>query len=1326
MRKSSLLHEIFEKAACKHPENIAIEIPPSSEFQERRQFTYEEINNLANALAHKISTFVSSESVVAIMLPRNSHHAYVAQLAVLKAGAAYTCIDTSFPGERARFIVQDSKAVLLLGSFEFFHFFDSKLISNDRMIDVIQWEKKKEMRPAFKSPSWVSKESLAYVIYTSGTTGKPKGVMIEHHSIVNLVLSDITYFNLNPNDRAAQTSSTSYDSSIEEIWLAFGAGATMVVVNDEVIRLGPDFGPWLKREKISVLCPPPTLLRMGICENPQKDLPDLRLLYVGGEALPAEVVERWGPGRWLENGYGPTECTVTVTRCRVHCDKKITIGKPVVNNSAWVLDENLTEVPHGNSGELCIGGAGLAREYLGSPELTSEKFIEHPTFGRIYRTGDLVRLLDSNELEYLGRIDLQVKLRGYRIELGDIESVLCKCIGVKDAACKVQDMETGQALVACIISQDVQKLDVPQIRRQLEEQLPKYMIPAYFMTMDVFPVIASSGKLDRKALPDYKKENICDNRKIIAPRNEVEKIIASKIKEALDRSGSTEISVEDNFFDIGGDSLSAAITVSKLRENEKTSMLTVRDIYETPTISGLAEKTKCQTIKKNVVKQSQHPSENKNDSAIFVSVVQLLFILSGIVVGGCVGFFIMFHIFPFLLNALGIVKFCLIMPVLFLIALFLRILLSIPFVMVIKKILIGKYKPGRHPVWGGMYLRNWILCQSVRLVPMGMFDGTEFKNMFLRLLGVKIGKNVFIHKGVNILAGGWDLIEIGDNATIGRESAVRALDFYNGEMIFGTIKIGKNCTIETRASVTTNTIMEDESSLTSLSMLPSGKTILKGEVWEGVPAVYKKKSQNPPEAEDKDSEMSPLRHGISLILHRTLMGTVTSLPVPIIILGVIFYLGVDAQSLLQWLFYSGIDSSLIAIICAYTVFASVMCLLVQALFARALGKIKPGNYSRFGRKFIHIWLKDRLVELAGNRLSGAMYWPFWLRLAGMKIGKNCEISTIIDVVPELVTISDEVFFADGIYLGGPEIHRGVVSCDEIKLSQNTFIGNHAIIPPGSKLPSDILLGICTVADKDKITEGSSWFGHPSFKLPNREVVEMDRKLTHNPAWYRYVTRIFWETLRFFLPVVPTVFFLFWIKTLSYFSAVQSPQLFWSLTLNLSTIIFLLVMASLIFVMKWVLLGKVREGVHPLWSCWCSRWDFLYVAWASYARNILVLFEGTLFLGHWLRLMGARIGKRVVLGAGFSQVVDPDMLDFDDYSTVLCMFQAHSFEDRVLKIAPVKINKRSTVGNAAVLLYGADIGEMASVTDNSVVMKRERLLPFNHYSGCPTRTIELTH
>ncbi len=1307
-----LLHNMFEKITARYPENLAVRVPEMA----NGTITYRQLNERSNQLARKIKT-QRPDSIVAILLSRTSYHIYMSQLAVLKSGAAYTCIDPTFPVDRIKFILEDSRAVALVTSSEHVGLIDQSLKENITIIDVSDDIDANSTRDV---QSESTEENLAYVIYTSGTTGTPKGVMVEHRNIVNLVKSDIELFKLPSAYKIAQTSSTSYDSSVEEIWLAFSAGGALVVANDDVVKSGPDFGVWLRDEKINVLCPPPTLLRMGIANDPAKDLPDLKLLYVGGEPLPSDLVDKWAPALWMENGYGPTECSVTVTRTRVVANRPVTIGRPVSGNQAWVLDDDLLIVERGVQGELCISGAGVTRGYLNRQDLTDQKFIEHPVCGRIYRTGDLVSVDENGDLLYHGRIDLQVKIRGYRIELGDVEHGLKHCKNVLDAVCSTQEISGVKVLTAYLILQKNAVLDTKKIQEELIKFLPTYMVPQYYMCVEKLPTLSTSGKLDRKKLPliEMASAHILAQ-EFVPPATELEKILANTISSVLKIE--TPISIESNFFEIGGDSLRAATVISILRENPLTSAVTVRELYLMPTVKLLAENILAKTGGLPRGKKSVAPSQNKSSHfAPITTVVQILWLLVVISAGSLFSYFSLFYFFPWILKAVGLIPFMFALPVVITVGRG----LSLPYLMVIaiitKKILIGKYRPGRYPVWGLVYLKNWIIGQAFRMVPLGMVEGTVYKNIFLRKMGMKIGLNSYIQKGANVFIGGPDLLSIGDNVTIGREASVRTVDIVNGELIFGPVVLEDGVTLETRASVSPYTTMKKGSILTGLSMIPSGTTVPENEVWEGVPATFKEKSFGAKIVDTGAKELSPKQHGIYLMFMRSFVTFLTSIPLLVVSLFVVLWWDLKPEVIIDWPFYTSHEFDIFFNLCCFVVFAPIVILPTQAIIARKLGTIRPGTYPRYSKDYAKIWIKDRLVELAGNALSGTLLWPYWLRLAGMKIGKNCEISTIIDVVPELVTIGDEVFFADGIYLGGPKIHQNMVTCNRVELKENTFIGNHAIIPPGSILPKNILLGICTVADKDKITEGSSWFGHPAFELPQREIIECPLELTHNPSLARYLTRVFWEGMRFLIPIGPVLFMLVWTKLTYYFSADQSDFLFFVFTLPFLTFASLVIMSLLIVVQKWLLLGRVKPGTHPLWSCWCGRWDFLYVTWAVYARPFITMLEGTLLMSWWLRLMGAKVGKRVVLGVGFAQVVDPDMLNFEDYSTVLCMFQAHSFEDRVLKMAPIHIRKNSTIGNGSVLLYGANIGENAIVKDNSVVMKQEKLLPASYYIGCPTQ------
>ncbi|MDT4989989.1 MAG: hypothetical protein QOI74_4083, partial [Micromonosporaceae bacterium] len=369
--------------------------------------SYAQLRNRSGLVAAAVCRVVDARGIAAVLLPRTTVHLFAAQLGVLRAGSAHVCVDPSFPDEHVRQVLRDSHAQMLLT--------DAAGAARAARIGYAGTVMRMD-RPlgpyADKGLPVASPDDVAYLIYTSGTTGRPKGVMIAHRGISNLVSSDLREFGLGPGDRVAQGSSAAYDSSVEEIWMALSAGATVVVLDDQTARLGPDLVDWLRGERITVLCPPPTLLRATGCADPRRELPELRLLYVGGEALTSDVVDRWAPGRRMVNGYGPTECTVTCLRCDVVAGAPIAIGRPVPGARAWVLDENLNPLPPGQPGELCVGGPGLALGYHNEPELTAEKFRCHPGLGRIYRTGDLVHASSDGTMVYHGRMDSQIKLRG--------------------------------------------------------------------------------------------------------------------------------------------------------------------------------------------------------------------------------------------------------------------------------------------------------------------------------------------------------------------------------------------------------------------------------------------------------------------------------------------------------------------------------------------------------------------------------------------------------------------------------------------------------------------------------------------------------------------------------------------------------------------------------------------------------------------------------------------------------------------------------------------------------------------------------------------------
>lgn len=1323
--RSYLLHEIFERTAAEFPENIAVEVPPSESDPRRQAFTYAEIEEKANQVASRIAPFANGEFIVAILLPRRSHHLYVAQLACMKAGGAYVCVDPGLPLERTSYVLEDSRPVAIITCAECRSSIPDLPVYRSKIIDIVEAERSTQGRCspgcyANDNPNVVTPSSLCYVIYTSGTTGWPKGAMIEHHSVVNYVLSNLEYFDLGPQDRVGQCSSPAVDASVEEIWLALSAGATIVVMDDDVVQLGPDLVPWLQRERISMLCPSPTLLRMcGACD-PFTELPDLRLLYVGGEALTADLADRWAPGRRLVNGYGPTECTIVASRARILSGRQITIGKAVSGNRLLVLDEQLRKIAGGGPGELCVSGECVARGYLNLPNLTAQKFVEHPIHGRIYRTGDLVQRLDSGDMLYLGRIDSQVQIRGHRVELSSVESQLCQCSGVRAAACKVQRDGNAEHLVAFIVPEDDRRPGFDDLRAELALKLPSYMHPTDYAYLTELPNTLSNGSLNRSALPDVRLK-ATTHRDVAPPSTKAEEIIASAFSEHVPFAGA--VSIDDDFFmDLGGNSLLAARVISTLRSYELTSALAVRDLYETRTVAGLAERV---NLQRDGAETTRQRPAGAGMHTVAGSAIQLLWLIGATISGAAVVYGLAFKLMPVIIVEFGLIPFVLLGPW---IAFGLRLVLfpaTLLIAVTCKRLLIGRYCAGRYPFLGSMYVKNWVVHRVVLTVPWGLVEDTVFKNWALRALGAEIGKRVHINKGVDLTSGGWDLLEIGDDVSIGRDVALRLVDYRDQEMVLGPISIGDDCTLETRSRMCPHSSMEPGAYLTALSALPYGTKIPAEQTWDGVPASYKGAAPSAPEIKPGSRSWSPVRQGVVHILLRFLLTPLGFLPLAGLAAVCAVYLNLNADTVLDWLFspYS-FHISTILFVLALVVVGLLASLPLQALLTRWIGRVHPGVYSRWGWTYIVACMKRSTVESVGRVLNGTLLWPAWLRWAGMRIGKKCEISSIMEAIPELTSIGDECFFADGIYLGGPRMHRGTLSCAITNLQTNTFLGNHAVIPCGSNLPEDILVGICTPADGRRIRRGTSWFGHPAFELPRREIVNVDRKLTHDPSWYRFATRLIWESLRFLLPIIPVLLLIIWFKTLLYWWNLQSTAVFFGVVVPSYAAISGLCLCVVTLAAKWILLGRVREGQHPLWSCWCGRWDLLYVMWAFYTRPILSSFEGTLFLAWYLRAMGARVGSRVVFGSTFSQLVDPDMLSFGENTTVSCMFQAHSFEDRVLKIGHVRINERCNIGSGVVLLYGADIGGGAWIGENSVVMKDETLLPGRYYSGCPTRSLRM--
>jgi non-ribosomal peptide synthetase-like protein len=1323
----TLLHDIFADVVRRCPDRVAIDVPPSA-LRPRRTVTYAELDRLSDMLAQLLSARVNAaDSIVIVLLPRDSERPYAAQLGIMKAGAAFACVDPSFPDRQIQTVVDDAEPVAILTD-EAGRARLARLRTTAPILDIGAITARspsaapETVRPARSSPT-----DLAYLIYTSGTTGAPKGVMIEHRSIVNLVRGDIATLGVTAEDRVAQNSSSAYDSSIEETWFALAVGATLVVMDDETVRLGPDLPAWLRRERITMFCPPPTLLRATGCANPEQELPDLRLLHPGGEALTQDVADRWARNRRLVNDYGPTEATVTALRAVIAPGQRVSIGHPVPGMRAWVLDEHLQPVPDGVAGELCLGGIGLARGYRNDPELTARKFVSHPELGRIYRTGDLALRDASGCFHARGRIDTQVKIRGYRIELEAIETRLAECRGVREAACAVQGNDTQKMLVAFVVPEQDGALDADSLKQQLRGVLPSYMVPARIGTLPSLPRSAS-GKLDRRALPALLETS--PRVEVATERgNEIEAHVATAMQRALGRT--EPVALHDDFFaDLGGDSLAAAVLVSRLREHPATAALTVRDVYEAKTAAALATRAAANAPATPIAgptlgsvaqapEAAGRPQRKAAGHPRLATLVQLAALLLGTVIAAPLLYLLTFVVVPASISALGPALAVVLLPLLLVGGVVGYTLLTAALAVVAKRLLIGVYRPSSSPVWGSFYVRNWLVQRCVRLVPRRLLEATELENALLRALGARIGKRVHLHRGATVWEGGWDLLTIGDDAAIGQDAALNLVSLADAQIVVGPVTIGARATVETRASVGTFATVGAGSVLAAWSYLEPGDTIPDQQRWDGVPAQFAGPALATPVAA-RGPDLAPLVHAALLIGGRLALAAIALLPAQLLVAALAVAFQLDAAQTLDWLLHPLADSRAWAFEIGLVLTAAPLALLLEAVMCRLLGAAPVGVIGLFGTTYVRARLKTELVESACRWLCGTLLWPVWLRAAGMRIGRGSEVGTIIDTVPDLVEIGADSFFADGVYLAGPRISHGTVTLARVRIGNGVFLGNHAVVPCGRTVADGVLIGVCSVADDRATQPGKSWFGHPPFELVHREPVRVGRDLTHEPSWPRYLNRLLWELLRFGIPLLPVALALSWFGLLEWAARGLSTTAVVLLVVPALEIVVLIAPLLCVLALKWLLLGRVQPGTHPLWSCWVSRWDFLYVAWDFLARSTLAAAEGSLLLNAYLHAMGMQLGRRVALGPGFEQVADPDMIEIGDDATVTSLNQAHTFEDRVLKIDRFRIGKAATIGRATLLLYGADVGDGTGVAPNSAVMKGERLLPSHSYVGRPTR------
>jgi len=1172
----SFLDEYFENSAKNFPNAIAIENGTT-------KLTYFAVDKLSNQLAHFLQTLgIAAEEKVAIVLPR-CEMIYPAMLAVLKAGGSYIPLDAEIPADRVNFIMQDSNAKILITSDEILEKIGDKL-DNHLIFNVDHQLSNFSSYPTTK-PEIQNRKStdLCYIIYTSGTSGMPKGVLLEHRNVLSYLRGALEIYPINQTDRALQGFSVSFDASVEEIWVTFAAGATLVVGTFDIMRSGDRFSYILNKLNISFLSCAPTLLSMV-----KEDIPTLKILIFGGEVCSTDMAHRWcKPGGLVYNTYGPTEATVIATYLVLNPDEEVTIGNKMPGYDVRIVNEWLQPVGGEEEGEILIGGDCVARGYLNRDELTASKFIETDRYDgimkRYYRTGDIAKYAPNGQIRFVGRIDAQVKVRGFRVELAEIEGLLLKFDNIQAAAVTL-DVPTQQ-LAAFVVETEGKTINREGIAEVLRLKLPYYMIPSTLDVLTELPM-TTSQKIDRKRLPAPKTPlSFSTKKEIIPPTTEIANIIVRIVSKNIGRD---DVSMDDNFFEeLGGHSLLAALVTSQLRENKMFENMSVVDIYKYPILSDLAIELerKQPTMKSKPKKERDIHKTSKLSyyTCTFFQGVSLIFLVLLFGMEWMGPFFVYAYYYQ---AELGIFDSLLLMLAMYFAILPVLSLFAVGF----KWAVLGRVKPGKYKLWGSYYFRFWIVDKVINIAPITYFTGTPLMNIFLRALGAKIGKNVYINTSAISI---FDLLKMGDNVSICTDTHMRGYHIADGYLHIGNIELEDDTFVGTRCCLSHNTKMGKNSSVEDLTLIPEGFSIPANENWGGSPA-------------EKIGENQLHETKKLWSLGNSMLFFVSVFLIPLITMLAYF----PGMMLITHLDYVGESYHFLWTTLGVGVsFVILLTLFITVLKWILLGNIKEGKYPVDSLFYYKKWFFDQLMKLSLQvigTLYTTLYLQFWFKMLGVKMGKRVEISTVEFISPDLLVTGDECFLADSVSVGASHVRNGFITIAKTYIGNRTFVGNSAVVSPGTELGNNVLVGVLSKVKDENLpaSDGTSWFGSPAVYLPRRDInTDFSAEKTYKPGKKLFVLRYLIE---FFRVVMPTTLFITYAVLIT--NVVSYMQVHKDLNQLVFVFPFLYLGAALLgtlvmALLKWIIIGKYKPAKKPLWSHYVWRSELV----TGIYENFLVLF-----------------------------------------------------------------------------------------------------------------------
>ncbi len=1304
--RDETLASLFAAAVKLHGHRVALS-------DDSGTVTYAELDALTDRIAAALQkSGAVAGRFVGLWMPRG-RDVLIAQLAIAKTGAAWLPFDADAPVERVLSGVDDLEAVGVVIP-------DAWRARLTGRAAALPFERLM-IAPPVADPlvSTATADDTAYAIYTSGSTGKPKGIPITNSNICHFLRAAALRYGLGADDVMLQCSSVAFDLSLEEIWLPYHVGARLEICPPDVLVDPERLSARIRDAHVTALDVVPTLLAL----LPEL-APSVRLIIAGGEAFPDALLSRLArPGLTIVNSYGPSEATVVATAADLAPGQRITIGRPLANMTAYVVDEQLNLVDREVEGELLIGGPGIAKGYIDRAALTAQKFIANPFADGaddpvLYRSGDAVIMTAAGDIVFRGRVDDQVKLRGFRIELGEIEALLAAQPDIAAAAVVVNAQHGYDQLVGFVVPRGDRQPDVTALKAALRTQLPAYMVPTVVQAIDALPVLAASGKIDRKALATHPLPAASAAQGADENFTETEGKLVHLVKALL--PGQSVLLDADFFLDLGGHSLLAAQFVSAARRDPALAHMTLGQLYDGRSLRQTAK-----------LIDADRPSARREASApplllldpdvlrrrFWCGLAQLaaLPFLATMLSAPWLAIFIGYTLLagddaPWWVDlgyvALGYAG--------TLVALALLALAA-------KWLILGRTRAGRYPLWGLYYYRVWLVQRMIALVHLKWMQNSPVIRGYLRALGAKIGKDALIS---DFDAGAIDLLEIGAHTTTGSKTVFANARIEGAELVIGRICIGRDVAIGSTCAIEGDVEIGDGAEIGDLTALVAGTRVAAGEHWDGAAGVYiGQVDAELPEPPPENWWTHKLR-AAGFFLAFGFAPAIAILPI------------VPAFHLMEWLdtmmppalrvnYFWYLPVLALSVGLALPVLSMLMIVGLRWLI---LPQVRPGTYPVTGFFYWRRWFVSLLIEAALDTLSSlfaTVYMGIWYRLMGAKIGRGTEISTSFAGRYELITLGAGNFIADDVIMNDDELRRNWLTLGTVQTGDHVFIGNDAVIAQGARIGDRALIGVKSKLPKAHIVGNDEiWLGSPSIELPTRQRFASDERHTFAPPLTMRIGRAVYEAFNIALP---TALFVALVTMVMEALAPVFDRQHWVSVALICVIASSAIALVQLFVAagyKWILMGRYKPVVKPMWSWWALKTEATSVMyWGMAGRALLDQLRGTPFLSIALRLFGVKTGRGVYMD--YADITEFDCVTIGDGAIINnhAILQTHLYEDRLMKIGRIHIAAGATIGTNATVLYDTEIGANANIGPLTLVMKGEFIPANSAFWGAPARPAE---